>query len=426
MALPPIYSGPGLLRSGSTFSVNPNLSLQTLYISNKLGVPQPVNPSDAASKTYVDDTISSHGVVAGNGIVLGSDHRTISLSQNVALNSLTITGVPSDNDYVVTKAYVDKAVLPLAATSYVQSSLSNVATTQDVASAIANLTTRAYVVSLVENYVTFADLTLATADFPNRTDLENAVQDKATVNYVDAAVKNVVKTVDLQNALQPYVNDDLFRQSISEFVTEATVDDKLTSLRDEVSIALDTKMSSLVTKDDVDQLTANLTTTQYVDDKIAPFAFKSYVDKRLIPLADESYVDDRIAPLATTDYVDTSVENLSNYVSSYVDETIRTASFPVIYPVQHVQPTEDQTVESDGSTVLVLDPTSPLSNIRVVFPSDVQDGTYWIITTTRNIYNIIFSNLTTSGDVSSSNRGLTAGSSFKWVYSNGARGWLSL
>src|SRR3978361_2012553 len=145
---PYMLAGPGLLRSESTLTVNPNMKLRTLIVRDKLTVPTTLDTTDAASKKYVDDAVSTGGIVSGTGITI-NDQRQVSLADDLVVRSIKLTGQTGSSGptSVVNKAYVDAAVSPLVTQQYVNDNFSNLATQNDILTQLEPYATRVYVTS---------------------------------------------------------------------------------------------------------------------------------------------------------------------------------------------------------------------------------------------------------------------------------------
>lgn len=426
---PIVYAGPGLLRSGNTLSVNPNLRLQTLHVRDKLSCPEPLDASDAATRQFVLDSISKGGVVPGDGIDITTE-RKVSVKNDLVLKSLKLTSseLSDDGRNVITKGYVDAAVTPLVTKSYVDDNLKGLAKTSEITSAVEPLATRTYVTSFMDQFVSHENLSTAIQPFAKEQDVKNALNEKATTYYVDDAIKNLVKKTDLDNAVSSLASRDYVTQNVQNFPTRDEVRDKINSTADTVTQSLLSRITDAVTplasKTYVDTALESKLSTSYVDKAIAPLATKSQLDKAISSLATESYVDTVTIDKVDKTYVQDELENLRNTIATYVDKTISTSSFPITYPIQHVQPSEGDTIESNGKTLLLINPNTSLSSLTLRFPSDSEDGKYLMVTAAKSIDSITYDNLKTLNNVTSDK--FDVGTTRKWVYSTAVNAWLSI
>lgn len=430
---PTVYAGPGLLRSGITLSINPNLRLRTLQVQDRIAVPDPLDPSDAANRRFVENTISTSGVVAGDGVTIGTD-RKVYLNKDLVLDTVKLTGTLDDGQSAVTRQYVDTAVTPLATKSYVDDNLKGLAKTNDITSAIEPLATRTYVTSFMENFVNEETLSNVIQPFARKTDVENALADKATIHYVNDAVKNSVSKTELDWKISEFVSRDYVSENIKNFATKEEVNNNLASattllnenLKTDLTNKIHETLQPLASKTYVDDAINNSLSSTYIDKAIAPLATKSQLDKVVSVLATESYVDNAIQNMVNKSYIDEELENMRNRISTYVDSTLHGSNFPIVYQIQHTVPSEGDTIESNGKSLLLLDPSTSLSKLTLLFPSNPEDGKYLIVTTTRRVEEITYGNLKTAGYIKIVPHSFAAGQSEKWVFSSTVNAWLLL
>jgi|GEM_PF-5908909 len=89
---------------------------QSMGSKNLTNLAAPINPNDAATKTYVDSTAGDHGLLAGLGdddhtqYILVAGTRDFSGNQGMGTNRLTGLGAPTADTDAATKGYVDAAV----------------------------------------------------------------------------------------------------------------------------------------------------------------------------------------------------------------------------------------------------------------------------------------------------------------------------
>ena len=431
---PYMLAGPGLLRSGNTLAVNPNLKLQTLQIRDKISIPNPQDTYDAANRFYVDNAISQNGLMAGKNMLL-TDSRQITLADDIAVATLKLTGtVGSDPSSAVPKSYVDATVQPLATKTYVDTAVQGMAKQSDITSAIEPFATRTYVTSYMGQFVAKDDLSSAIAPFARSDDVAVKLNNKADLAYVQSVLSKTVTSTDLDSRIAPLVSKSYVDDSIAPLASKDSVTQQIRSTVSDINSNVDGKISQAVSglastsyvNTYVDNVAKTTFSTTYVDEKIAPLATKAQVNSLVVNLAEESYVDDAVAPLASKTYVDDAVEDVSNRVSTYVDKTVSAATFPVVYPVQYSTPSEGDTVESDGRTLLLLDPKVSLSNLTIISPTDTPDGKYFIVTSSQEVSNVTWEGLTAAGSISSPGKGLSAGIPKKFVYSTKANAWFTL
>ena len=425
-----MYAGPGLLRSGSTLSVNPNLKLQTLQIRDRIVVPNPLDVSEAANKRYVDEATSKSFYSVGNGLKIESDSRLISLQDDVTVKSLKLSGqISSDGSSVVTKSYVDNATKPLVSLSYVQDSLKNVVKTEDLKNATDSLASRVYVSTFMDRFATKDVLDEAVKPLARSDNVQTALNNKADISYVQNEVAGCVKKYSVIDILQPFAEKAFVEQSIANFISKDDVYKQIQTSADlinaNISSTIDNAIQPLATKSYVDETARNAFSTTYVDKAIQPLATKAHVDNVVAKLAEEAYVDEAVSSLVSKTYVDDAVEQVTTKLSKYIDRTFSSASFPII-PIQHVVPDNDDTVEiDDDKTLLFINPKTSLDHLIISFPNDVEDGKYFIITTSKTIKEVKLENLVLASDTDQSKE-YTAGSDKKFVYSAAAKAWVAL
>jgi hypothetical protein len=426
---PPVYAGPGLLRSGTILSVNPNLKVKDLTVRNKITVPQPVDVSDAASKQYVDNTISPHGIAAGDGIVLktvsDSPMTFVSLSKNVTFDTIRLSGSLQDSSSVSTKGYVDSAVSNLATKDALSSATDNMAKLSDVQNAVKPLVTASYIENIFDRFVSRDDLGSSLSDYATRRHVSDAIRDFSTTYYVDDMVKNVGANLrrSLESALQPLATIEYVNRTTTNFVTEETLNvarnDLTSSILSQVKTTVQDGTKGFATASDIAAATAKLATVDYVDNRIGNAATRLFVNELITPLAEESYVDNQIADLASTSYVDDSVERMADIINAYIDKTFTTT---IKHSVQYVTPRNGDTIVCDGSSYVLLNPGGTLFNLSIVFPTDVEDGQLLNIATSHEVSELSLENLVSASTLQTP-LSLKPGQGLKFLFSSEAVMW---
>ncbi|CAM6053933.1 unnamed protein product [Sphagnum tenellum] len=391
-----VYAGPGLLRSGTTLSVNPHLNLQTLVVKTKLTAPDPQDLSDVATRAYVDASISEHGLVAGNDLTLsstgGSTLQTISLNQDLSLNSVKITGsILTDGSSVVPKSYVDNAVTNLVTTSDLQNSISNFCTNSTLQTTIEPLATRTYVTSFLDQFVSQNALESAVSDLVSTKDLSDSIVNFATIDYVNSMVQSCVSESEFQSSTENLCTKTYVDSATAGYLTQNALDASNSQLTAGILAEIDDKIATakvgLATEAFVSDATKDFVTSSEVDIVISDFAPKVYVEELVSSLAEESYVDQKTSLLASKTYVTNALEKAVNTVNAYVDKVASSSSVQAAssYTVQYVVPANDDNVISDGNSLIILDPENALSNITVTLPVDVKDGQSITLTSSKDI-----------------------------------------
>lgn len=100
---------------------------------------------------------------------------------------------------------------------------------------------------------------------------------------------------------------------------------------------------------------------------------------------------------------------------------IVTPTTPAVYTVQSVQPTTGQTVISNGSTYLALNPTGVLATLTVQFPSAPVNGQLFNINSTQNISELTY----TGGTVQFTSTPIPFGAGVvRYIYNSSQGQWL--
>lgn len=422
-----MLAGPGLLRSDFTMSVNPHLKLKSLSIRDRIVVPDPSEPSEAANRRYVDQTISRTGVVPGFGINIDQS-RKISLQDDLTLNSLKIIGNLSDDGRnVVTKDYVDGAVIPLVSRSYVDDRLKRLATKNEVVNAVEPLATRVFISTLMDKFVEKETLQKSIKPLTIQSEIEPILNDKASILFVQNEIKKCQEN--FIEITQSFVEKKFIMNKIKNLVTQEEVLDLISKDSNVLHNTINDAIKPLATKEFVEKCNQKHNASiKYLKKEIEPLVTRSRMDAIVSNLAEESFVLNKIADSEqnSKSYVDSSIHVLSNTLSSYVDNSISTAIFPLEYPIQYKIPENGDTVESNGKTLFILDPVTPLETLTITFPIDVDDGKYLVISSSRDIESVTYENLVTAGDIPVPSTKFKAGESKKWVFCKDAKAWFVL
>ena len=428
---PTVLAGPGLLRSGNTLSVNPNLKLRTLDVRDSITVPDPINSSEACSKQYVDNAISARGIAAGDNIQTkagsSTSMTTVSLVPDLHVNSIKLTGtIGEDATYVPNKGYVDNAVANLATKDSVAVATDGVLKSKDLQDAIEPLATRRYVSTYMDRFVENDKFSSTLEDYAKKQYVDDAIYDFATIDYVNDKAKTALSQIDLSTTLAPYATTEYVDSKTSDIVTR---DDFVVSqntlqegILSEAKTFINDATESLASTEYVDNATSALASKDFVTSTMTNVATKNFVEELVSPLAEESYVDEQIVGLASESYVDDAVENMADTVNKYVDKVFYGKA--VKQTIQYETPADSDTIVSDESSFILLNPEGNLENLTIKLSLDVSDGTVLTVSSSKDVTNLTFSNATLLPETDG--LGLVAGQSLKYIYSSSAGAWFSV
>ncbi len=423
-----VLAGAGLLRYNNTLSVNPVQRLRSVTIREKLTVPEPNDPSDATSKSYVDTILTNNLIKAGHGLKLDDD-LTISLRNNQTFKTVKLTEPPALNEHVVTKGYVDNFIQSLPTKTDVAAAVDGLIKRSDVEHMVEPMSTRAYVESFMELLPSREELTKTTENLVSREDLKDAIVNLANISYVDGVVADFAKKSDISQAVSSLASKSYVDTVTMDAVSKSYLNEKLSNLisSEDVDKKLSTAVASFAEKIYVDEAVKNATNKDYVDESVKDLVTKSYVQSLITSLAKETFVEEKVANLATKSYVDEKSVDILSQIKTYVDTMKDTNISPVQLSIQHVTPSENDTIPYEGKHVLLLNAKSMLEKLTVEMPKSPRNGQVVKIATTRDVNKLHLEGFDTVGDVIDPDViTLTAGSSATVVYSEEAKGWFSL
>lgn len=403
---PVVFAGSGLLRWGTTLSVNPVQKLRKVTIAEKLTVPEPTDTSDAASKSYVDSVVSSGTVTAGAG--LKSTGLSLYVAPHQVFDSVKLTGLLTDDSQAVPKRYVDKLVEPMVTQDYVRDHMANVVKSADLQSALEPVATRSYIESKFAHFATKSDVEKSVENLIDKTVVESAVQNLASIPFVESAVKGFATRDEVQTILDKSVTKSYLDSQVSQYIT-----------KDEATVLL----QDYVTNTDMDSELTEVY-SRIVDDGALSKVVKTYVDAAIEELASKNFVESIVTPLAEEVYVDEAVSGLAT--KAYVDDKVDEALGVVNLQLQYTKPVSANTVTSNGAATLLLDPETAVDDLEIAFPPNPNNGQVLTILASRDVTNVKFANLTTVGDIAIPHSvTLTPGSSLKFMYSTDGGGWFT-
>lgn len=463
-----MLAGAGLLRWGTTLSINPLQKLKKIVVAEKLTVPEPVDNSDAASKSYVDTLVESgsggstgsSGGVPGDGLALVDGK--LCLADTIEVSSVKLTGIISQNENAVPKSYVDNAVLPLPSKDYVDSKLESLSTIEFVRESVEPLASRAYVDSKSEEFASKDYVDNSVENLASKDHVGTVIQNLSSISYVDAAVSTKVGQSQLDDAVKDHASRAYVDTAVVDLASKLYVSDAVDPLatKDTVISQITTAIEPLAEKVYVDQSLSEYAKKSYVDSTTSPLASKVFVEQIVGPLAEETFVDAAVANLASKTYVDSAVVELAD--KSYVDSAVTgvvletgpglkkvdnvlsvlkdlghitnvgtlsglQVNGSLTLGTQYAAPESGVTVTCDGKTFLLLNPSTSLLSLNVTFPEAPSDGQWLNILTSQDINGLNFINFTTAGSIPTpTDMTMTAGSSLQFVYSTGASGWFVL
>ena len=464
---PVVLAGAGLLRWGTTLSVNPHQKLKTLVVAEQLTVPEPVNNSDACSKNYVDTLMtkgSSSGSLgmslAGKGLTF--TNGTLSINNALELDSLTLNSPIMSDKNAATKLYVDNAVEPLARKNDVDLRVKDHITLESVTKAVEPMATRVYVDSKVADFQTKDDIIETIKNLADKKFVEESQVNLASINFVNQTVKDHVTRDELNSRLNPVATASYVDTAVVDLASKSEVTDSIKDfvVKSDVTADIQTALEGVADKSYVDSAVEGFVKKDYIDNAVHDLATKVFVESLVGPLAEETYVDESVANLAPRTYVDAAVEDLSK--KSYVDEQVSgvvvsagtglkkddgtlsvkseldhvtkvgklsglTLEGPLSYGVQYNVPNNDETIISNGRSFLLLNPTGETHGVTISLPEHPVEGQYFVMSTSQDLTNLNFTNFITAGAISApSDITLTAGSSLHFVYSTDASAWFNV
>lgn len=411
-------AGSGLLRWGTTLSVNPVQKLKSLAVKDKITIPDPVDPSDAVSRGFMQNYVASQTVRAGAGVSIDYD-RNISLSSVQTFQSVTLTGDITNDLNAVTKRYVETVLKNYIDQNTFNVKMTDIAYNSDIQTALQNVATMSYVDGKIAPTVTASQLTTAIENLATQDYVDKKTDDKATTNYVDSKVQGLASTQQLQEAVAGVALKSYVDAIASSFVGKTYVDQAVSNLatNDSVDTKIKESISTMATVEYVDSSVKNKVSTSYVDTAVKDLASKTFVETLVGPLAEERYVADLVQNMATTFYVDSAVENLAtrNYVDQAIANMRPAARRQSESAIQYVIPESGDTIDLNGSSYLLINPTAPLDTLTVSLPSRVTNGKEVTIATSHNIAELILSGALVG--TSQNKRPLNTDTSIKLIYS---------
>lgn len=384
-------AGNGILKTGTTFSINPVQNLRFVTVTDRLTVPADTNPDSAASVAYVHRILSGSGkVMAGNGLT--ANNGIVALDKKQTFSQVTLTKNPEASTDAATVAYVDESILDKASKTYVDLAIDEIregyAPKQYIEDALVDLVSRPNVTHLISESeaVTKAYITDLATNFATTDDVDSLI----------STTREFVKQTELDQSIG-HVKEVL-----------DTLQDKV---EDKASLAyVESVEVSKVSKEDFAQYFRNVPTKAYVDGKVDVLVSRVVFDENIDMLAPRDYVDASVAGLATTEYVDTS---LASYEASVKSD------------VQYVVPTSGDVVNVNSCAFVILNPKTTLDSLTLAFPSTTNlQQQNLVISTSCDILNLTFTGLITPGDVVvPSSMILTAGQPLRFIFVVQAQAW---
>ncbi len=389
-------AGAGILKNGTTFSINPVQTLRFVTVTDRLTVPQDTSPDSAASVAYVNRVLSGSGrVIAGNGLV--ANNGVVSLDKKQTFSQVTLSKKPEAPTDAVTVAYVDEVVSDRPSKTYVDLAFEDIK----------------------EAYARKAYLEEALTDLASRPSVSRMISDSEAFlkAYVTDAISGLATTNDLNSLLeatQAFVSLKYLDSTINELANV------LTNVQNQVSrkasiTDLEATEASLVSKADFTDYAKRTPTKSYVDGKVGELVPRSDFEEVMEQLASLEYVDSSVAGLATIEYVDASVASLLPATHPAVDESSS---------IQYVVPIDRETVKINACAFLILNPQTELETLTLSFPTKDLQQNALTISSSRTINGLMFDGLITAGDVCVPDTiTLTAGQPLRFIYILKANAW---
>ncbi len=388
----PVQAGPGLLRSGTSLSINPVQKLKSLSVRDKITVPEPIDNYDAATKAYVDVSMMKAGPTIGEGLVVGAGN-SISLAREVTVDSIRLTGGITRNDQVVTKEYIDQTVAGLASRATLQNSISDMVKRGQLENALTSFASRSYVLSVV-------------TDCATQKQLQELREEYALKSYVDSQVSSLPTYLHLTNALKHHVRRDEFEAQVSKSVPREY---------------LDSKIKSFASKWELEAALATVTKTTTFNSALSDLVSKAELSRVV--------EDTKVEPGAGIEREGSVLSVSSALPNLHLTGPLRslTVEGPSRLSTETHTPFENELVTIGHSTFVIIDPAVPLTNVTLTFPGNPQNGHYLIITTSRDLENVTLQNIPTVGDIRVPDFiTMTAGMALRFVYVSSIKAWFAL
>lgn len=367
-------AGPGLLRSGNTLSVNPSQRLKTLSVRDKITAPEPVDNSDAATKSYVDVKVEQSLPTAGSGLEITLTN-SYAVKKNIDLDTITLTGPIVRNDQVITKAYVDNAVRPFATTRNVETIAADVLKKADLETAIEPFATRSYVLSLSDEKVT-------------KTYVDNVAENLADKKYVQEKVANLVDYAFVEKAVSGGLRKEELEARLSGLADYSYVDVKSKNITDFVNNAV----GNLASKADLDTVTENFT----------------------VDVGEGLEKDGKKLKLSSDQ---PSIVSLGNLNSLQVNGVTK-------FSTSYLVPSDNDILQIPQKTFILINPDTKLGKLTVKLPENAEDGQYLVVTASRDIDRFSIQGFAKIGDIQIPEYiTMTAGTALKFVYSQDVSSW---
>jgi len=120
--------------------------------------------------------------------------------------------------------------------------------------------------------------------------------------------------------------------------------------------------------------------------------------------------------------VNSAAQNLVGvYTSNGISSDVLVPNETGVVTVQVVTPTTRESITSDGSQKLVLNPSSSLTNLTIIFPASPANGQTFGFFCTQTVTTLSLS----PESIINAPGFLTANSSYNWYWSSTINNWIS-
>lgn len=382
-------AGTGIIKTGTTFSINPVQRLRVVTVTDRLTVPEETDqPDSAASISYVNNAFNRSGrLKAGAGLTVSSD-STVSVASRQTFDKVTLSGIQEASTDATNVAFVRNAVAQYK---------------QTVDAALAQLRDK------------FAEKKFVT----------DAITELCTRAFVEAKVQNLATVTHLNDAVKLLVNQTQLKEVTNRLASTAYVQENVSNLTKATKQYTDEAVANKADISHVERLAE--TSAEYTDRAIAGLATQKYVEDKMSGLATETDLQNIISTFAPLEYVDQAVSGFAS--TGYVDAALaERLPRPITPSVQYVKPANASNIHINNDTsYLLIDADTPLMSITVIFPDNAGDGSIVHIATSIDIDSLILQGVTMAGDIKvPESLTLTTGSSLRFLYSGEAKRWFVL